>query len=113
MSFELNQDYWKKWFDDERRIKLEKTKYHHNRYATRVEYEEPTKKEKTYTVINKSMMCSLKKEVVTYKKLLMSESIKNDILRSQLFDVKNENLKHRTCIRQLITRLNNHKLEDN
>tara|TARA_B100001027_G_scaffold172551_2_gene123926 strand:+ start:87 stop:407 length:321 start_codon:yes stop_codon:yes gene_type:complete len=79
-------DYWKRYFDDERRTKLEnKMKQLKN------------KKSEKDILIRKSltsderMIISLKKELYTYKKLLQEQEQINNNLLSELSDKRSEN----------------------
>lgn len=100
MSFDKNigRDYWKRYFDDMKRNKLEE-KYNiynktNNKMLTR-----------TSLTPNERMVGGIKKELTSYKKMFHDEQEYNDVLRKELFTISQENVHYKTVLNNVIKQL--------
>ena len=107
MSFDPpeGESYWKRHFDDKNRIRLEEQlkKYgkpnnviYTNSFVTKL----PEKERiiRTSLTPNERMVIGVKKELISYKKMLQGEKQLNDVLRSELIRQENENRYYKTQI---------------
>ncbi len=105
--------YWKRHFDDQKRVKLEKQltdkKYNDNPlYATHFRNKVPEENRLTRKSITPSerMIIGLKKEINTYKNLLRRQQDSYDILLTKLSDKEYENSYYKIKIDAIQRKIN-------
>jgi len=89
----MDRHYWKRHFDDERRIKREQNKPIHRPIVNYEKFDYLKRKSKTQEEVKNE---SLRSELITYKELLRKEYENRDRLLMELHKEKQK--VHRYCI---------------
>jgi hypothetical protein len=103
MSFDkqIGRDYWKRYFDDINRNKLEeKFKIYKKKNNTLT---------RTSLNTNERIIGGVKKELISYKKMLHDEQQQNDKLRAELFSISQKNINYKTQLNNIQKQLDKYK----
>ena len=92
---ELGKDYWKRYFDDLNRNKIEEKKK-----KTRM-------LKRTSQTPHEIMTTGIKNELLSYKKMLYDEQQKSDNLRGELYHISQENIHYKTKLSRIHQLLEN------
>ena len=92
---ELGKDYWKRYFDDLNRNKIEE-----KNKKTRM-------LKRTSQTPHEIMTTGIKNELLSYKKMLYDEQQKSDNLRGELYQISQENIHYKTKLSRIHQLLEN------
>ena len=85
----LGKDYWKRYFDDLNRNKIEE------------QHKKTRMLKRTSQTPHEIMTTGIKKELLSYKKMLYEEQQKRDSLRGELHHISQENIHYKTQLNKI------------
>ena len=91
----LRNDYWKRYFDDLNRNKIEEK----NKKTLMLK--------RTSQTPHEIMTTGIKNELLSYKKMLYEEQQKSDNLRGELYQISQENIHYKTQLNRIHQLLEN------
>ncbi len=92
---DLGKDYWKRYFDDLNRKKIEE------------KIKKTCTLKRTSKTPHEIMTAGIKNELLSYKKMLYEEQQKSDNLRGELYQISQENIHYKSQLHKIHQLLEN------